>query len=398
MSKSINFFSVILVLNICFSYGLSAQQNRDNFLKIGDKPPELKLTKVVNGETNLPFTLATLKGQVVILEFWATWCAPCIPALDHMNEVVSKFRDRPVKFVAISSEDENKVTAFLRKRKFHGAVGLDETGETRAAYQFSLYPHTVIIGKDGKIAAITLAKNVTEETITALLEGKQISLPVKKDVQADRNWDKELLTNDTIFHAIIRLSSATSGGAFIGKNRYMADGVGLISLLNYAFDATAKRSVYNIDKFELTKQRYRASVVVPQGKEEMLKPTFRRLLADTFDVTHRKEKREVDVFVLRPASGGVKLRNSSAAKKHVKFGNNIIDGKKQPIGALTKVLVNFLSLPVVDETGLTGEYDWKLEYNEADRSILANSVKTNLGLELVKTKRNIEFSIFDKKP
>ena len=56
----------------------------------------------------------------------------------------------------------------------------------------------------------------------------------------------------------------------------------------------------------------------------------------------------------------------------------------------------FLRAPVVDETGLTAEYDWDLPYNRASNNLLVDAIRTQLGLEVVKAKRRIEFLVIER--
>ena len=49
-----------------------------------------------------PYPLDSLKGKVVVLEFWTTWCGPCVAAIPHLNELSEKYADKPVQFIAIS--------------------------------------------------------------------------------------------------------------------------------------------------------------------------------------------------------------------------------------------------------------------------------------------------------
>ncbi len=85
-------------------------------LKVGDAAPALMATKWLQGKEVKSFE----KGKVYVVEFWATWCGPCIVMMPHMAEMQQQLRDKGVTFIGFSSKDANntqeKVAAFVEKR------------------------------------------------------------------------------------------------------------------------------------------------------------------------------------------------------------------------------------------------------------------------------------------
>src|SRR5258708_36194705 len=65
-------------------------QSQDSRLKIGDAAPEIKLGKLMHASPETATDWKSLKGQVVVIEFWATWCSPCMPAITHLNDLADK--------------------------------------------------------------------------------------------------------------------------------------------------------------------------------------------------------------------------------------------------------------------------------------------------------------------
>jgi thiol-disulfide isomerase/thioredoxin len=72
-------------------------------LKPGDQAPPLKFEFMLQGPPPGDANLKALHGKVVILDFWGTWCAPCIGLLPHLNELVAHYRKEPVQFIAVGS-------------------------------------------------------------------------------------------------------------------------------------------------------------------------------------------------------------------------------------------------------------------------------------------------------
>ncbi len=93
--------------------------------KVGEKPPPLGLERLLEAPAGAKANWAALKGKVVVLEFWATWCGPCVAAIPHLNELADQFKGKPVQFIAITDEDEKTIGSFLKKKPIRARVGLD---------------------------------------------------------------------------------------------------------------------------------------------------------------------------------------------------------------------------------------------------------------------------------
>ena len=112
----------------------SAEEKKDTpAFGIGSEAPSIEISNwVSNGDGKFEEITDFKSGNVYVVEFWATWCPPCIAAMPHISELQTKFEDKGVQIISVSDESLAKVEKFLEK-KVRGKD--DETyGELTANY------------------------------------------------------------------------------------------------------------------------------------------------------------------------------------------------------------------------------------------------------------------------
>lgn len=125
----------------------------------GKPAPPIKLSLLDEGTLDL----ADHKGKnVVILDFWASWCGPCRQGLPIASEVAKEFQDKNVVFFAVNIGESAEVAkAFLAQTGLDFPVALDLNREAQQKYQANSIPKTVIIGKDGIVHTVHLGVSPT---------------------------------------------------------------------------------------------------------------------------------------------------------------------------------------------------------------------------------------------
>lgn len=149
---------------------------------LGKPAPEF-VTEPLRGD---PVKLETLLGKrVIVLDFWATWCAPCVEALPKVQKAASEFPDSDVAFYAVNvGEDASKIGEFLKQQELDVPVLLDPEGEIAGAYGADAIPQTVLIGKEGRVQVVHVGfadedgvAETLREQIAALIAGTNLAEP-----------------------------------------------------------------------------------------------------------------------------------------------------------------------------------------------------------------------------
>ena len=112
------------------------------------RPVEIQL-KDVFGNT---VSLSDFRGNVVFLNFWATWCPPCVIEMPSMQKLHRRFKDKNFVMVAINSQEtDTQVKSFLNKYKLSFTALLDSSGEVGTWFDVNAFPTTFVLDKEGRI-------------------------------------------------------------------------------------------------------------------------------------------------------------------------------------------------------------------------------------------------------
>lgn len=102
-----------------------------------------------------PLDLARLRGKVVIIDFWASWCAPCRQSFPWLNEMQAKYRDRGLVVIGVNVDRERpEADRFLKQTPADFQIVYDPDGSLAARYQVLGMPSSYVIGRDGQQAGV----------------------------------------------------------------------------------------------------------------------------------------------------------------------------------------------------------------------------------------------------
>ena len=145
---------------------------------VGKPAPDADLSLLSGGTAKI----GDHKGkEIVILDFWATWCGPCRMAMPVLADVAQKHADKGVVFYAVNQgEDADTIKAFLKEIGVSVTVALDPTAAIGDDYAVSGIPQTVIIGKDGIVRVVHVGfspdlKRILPKQLDALIAGEDLA-------------------------------------------------------------------------------------------------------------------------------------------------------------------------------------------------------------------------------
>lgn len=134
---------------------------------VGKPAPDFSL-KQLDGTV---VKLSDLKGQVIMLDFWATWCGPCRASMPHLDAIYKEFGDQGLKAYAVNlREKDTVIKPFVQKTNLLMPVLLDSDGKVANSFGVSGIPQTVVIDKEGKVVKVTVGSGTHDQIKTAIEE------------------------------------------------------------------------------------------------------------------------------------------------------------------------------------------------------------------------------------
>lgn len=150
-------------------------------LKPGTMAPELHLKKIFNSGSEESLKLADLKEEVIVLDFWATWCRPCVAAMPKYNELYNKYKDKGVNFIGITDEKTKVVNEFIGKVNLDFVIGITEEGIDFKNYEVTARPTLYIINQSGEI--VYSGYSITEELLEEVIQTGNVEHKKSKQEQ-----------------------------------------------------------------------------------------------------------------------------------------------------------------------------------------------------------------------
>ncbi len=314
-------------------------------------------------------SLASLRGQVVILDFWATYCGPCIPSLSHLDKLQKQFGNA-LAVLAISDEKRTTIEAFVQKRNLSSLHTVwDSTRVLNELFFHHFIPHTVVIDKNGVVRAFTTPDELDEDIIAKLVKNQPVNIALKPELQptqAAKNkgqtGQKTIATPNQTAQVQLSFTGFQAGkeSSFqkISPYEYLFTNCSLVLIYQVLYEQRENRLVLQADssKYLDNPPLYCLHVRVPESSAQE---------ASAAALAYLAQKASLKAMPIKAARQSLVLARLDSTLRSVNAASYVADK-----GFVLRDLINYIEsnahlinyLPVVNQTSLADsvliDLDW----------------------------------------
>ena len=159
--RSIMLAGLLVSLGLLAAVGFASADGPGPDSLKGQPAPDFSLKTLDGAQVKL----SELKGNVVVVDFWATWCPPCRASLPHIQRLANDkaLAEKGLKVLVVNDkEGTDKIVPFMKQNHYTFTVPMDRDGNTLRAYRVSGIPTTMVIGRDGIVKAAFVGYNPSD--------------------------------------------------------------------------------------------------------------------------------------------------------------------------------------------------------------------------------------------
>ena len=374
----------------------------------GTPAPALSFTRLMQVPAGTRVDWPSLKGKVIVLEFWATWCAPCIAEIPILNSLAASVDPSKVQIISVDDEEPAIVEKFLNRTPISGWIGIDTSGELFKRYGVNARPTTLVVDTQGVIVSTNVPpQQLKSEQLLALAAGKPVKLggAVDPEVQAAltaataKAMEAQAAPHGSssikpLFEITLTPADPPTDGAMPMTHIMRNSKSGKVDITNgnvetlLANAANVGRTT-EIDKLPDT--RYNLHVEAPNVDPALLSKAVESgiALGTGLHIEHETKVKDAYVLTALPTAKDhfKEAKDSGFAYVDMQQKLNCMFASPNHIAG---ALENYLGTPVVDETGLSGKVTAAPKLTSKDLAAVNASLGKEFGLMLTPGQRPIE--------
>lgn len=413
--KTANIIRMICLLISIQAFG---QQSDNSAIKVGQKIPDFELRDIINYPKKSA-KVSEFQGKNLILDFWGTFCVPCIKSLPKIESLQNSFKDQ-LQIMMIGVESKERVENFYKHRVEQGApIQLPTAVGPELAKSIGIreIPHYIWVDKGGIVLAITGQAEVSEENIRKFVLRQELNLPVKNDVYLPFNSEMPFLINGNggdgsslLYHSV--LSEYVDGMRAMSypvrepdQRRVFSFNSSIKELYQIAYgnipfnrvdleltDSSKYMNMRNGD-FDAWKANntYCYELIVPESQSDSILIIMQQDLKRLFGLIAKVERRTRECLVLTIDVSNDLLTKGGVMQRKI----NITDISLQ--NTSVEYLINIIShfMPnyiILNESGFLENIDLAFSASMIDLKQVQDALK-NYGINLVKANREIDILV-----
>jgi len=345
-SITILFFSIFFIL-----------QNVHTQPKIGQVAPSLSGIRFLDRQPELA-------GRYIVVDFWATWCNPCVKAFPHLNNLAKKYQNKII-FLALSDEKESTVSDFLQKTSLMDSssfksinFGLDTRSEISINFGIMFIPTYFLISPDNIILATGNSAELSEKYLDSVLADQTPELSSKKTAN--------LITSDSVEKVSSILITSRPGSPRILRS--ISNSLLIRDTLRYILPYLDGVSMANRVRWEDTpKDMIEVNIYSEKTPVDSLKRIAHNMILSSYGIRKKEviEKRTVWTMKVKDAKrlkDSTSIQEDGVAKRNMQLNDSIYQCDNFSIKELAGLLENFYFPRIIKADDIPSKtYDWNLE-------------------------------------
>ena len=158
---------------ILAAYDRTAALMADRRAMFQKADPNIEVTKIMDFrlpglDGAAPLSMASLKGKTIVLDFWATWCAPCRAEMPQLDSIYTHFQSQDLVVLSITNEEPFKVNQFIAPTSYHPPVLIDTGGAVHKQFHIEGIPRTFVFNREGKLVAEAIDQRTMRQFLLML--------------------------------------------------------------------------------------------------------------------------------------------------------------------------------------------------------------------------------------